>query len=537
MLHRREFILKSGMLGAGFVLPLDQLFAATRSLESDCSPEAVLGAWQGSPEFTGDSDTEAHEIFWNKPGFLERMGGIPRVSESRDLVIVGGGIAGLTAAYYAAGRDMLLLDGDPRFGGNSKLETFAGASMGLGAAYIVKPEEGGDIAKFLQGIGLDGAFRADSAGDYTVGLKGAFFSDFWSGTTDPANSTEFRRVLDKFTQIYNDGYPELPLWASSTMPRAELDRLDQQSFQEWLNLEIPGIHPHILEFLIEYCWSSFCGGIDEISAAQALNFITSDLQGTQTLPGGNGGIAKAVFRQISQRGNISLAPHSFAVNIQSQGAKTDVTYFSEGRLKTVQCNRCIVAIPKFAARHVIAGLPADQDRAMDSIGKRAYLVGNVLLKRKVQSPGYDCYTLHNEIPTSDRYDSTGRAFSDIAFADWPNLDSSDYHALTLFVPQPYDGAQQLLFSAFANEKHQGRIMAKIPPYLASLGIDSADIAGIRLTRYGHAIPVAAKGQIANGVLETAHRRLENIVFAGQCNWANPCFETAFETGRQAALAT
>ena len=303
----------------------------------------------------------------------------------------------------------------------------------------------------------------------------------------------------------------------------------------WLEQNFHEVHPHIREFLAQYAWSSFGGGLEELSAAQYLNFITSDLQGIIALPGGNGGIAKAIYQQLANDYRVDFSAHSFVVSVRSIGRKSEVTYLKNGKLVTVLCRKCIVASPKYVSKYFIEDISKEQYEAMDKIGKRAYLVANVLLKKNIPSKGYDCYTLHEDVPDSDRYDSSARVFSDITFADWANYDRSAKQALTLYIPQPYPMAQQFLFNPLANQKYQKRVRKMIPTYLKNLGLSLNDVEGIRLTRFGHALPVANKGHISSGLLERAHNSVDNIHFAGQCNWANPCFETAFETGRQAAI--
>ena len=173
---------------------------------------------------------------------------------------------------------------------------------------------------------------------------------------------------------------------------------------------------------------------------------------------------------------------------------------------------------------------------MNSISYRAYLVTNVLLDRKITSPGYDFYSLMDEIPRREQQDIQKRVYTDITFANWANFDQGEKSALTLYMPLPYQGSNQHLFYPKAREKYEGLARERLQTFLPELGLSDANVVGVRMTRYGHAMPVAWIGSIASGLAEKSHAAIDNkIFFANQDNWVNPVFETAFETGRQAAL--
>jgi hypothetical protein len=53
------------------------------------------------------------------------------------------------------------------------------------------------------------------------------------------------------------------------------------------------------------------------------------------------------------------------------------------------------------------------------------------------------------------------------------------------------------------------------------------VISLRISRWGHALPLAEKGLYNSGVLQRASAPIKDrIFFANQDNWANPCFETA-----------
>ncbi len=65
--------------------------------------------------------------------------------------------------------------------------------------------------------------------------------------------------------------------------------------------------------------------------------------------------------------------------------------------------------------------------------------------------------------------------------------------------------------------------------LETIGMSAADIAQVRLTRWGHAMPFAQPGQIADGLAETVRRPIaERIWFVNQDNWLLPAVETCLE---------
>ncbi len=539
MMNRRDFLVVSAATGALTLLPSwARASAVTNPLTlknftaTDISPVLRLTSLRGSNVIEGDTHDEAHEIFWNKDGYIAKKGGIPAASAHYDVVIVGGGIAGLTAAYYLPNKKVLLLDGHPRMGGNSKSQTSGKSWVSQGAAYLGENEDGSEIEQFLVSLGIKNKLR--KVDEEPVAINGKIFTKFWEGESDPARAAEFVAVRKRFDEVWENDLPELPIWDMGN--RSHWDNLDRMSFSEWLRREFGEVHPHIMELITLYCWSSFTASPSEISAAHGMYFFINDTCGSpMVFPGGNGFIAQAMVDKIKARGNVTMKGGAFAVDIVMVNGKAQICFKNETVLETVTATKCIVASPKMVMKHVITGLDPAQKKAMDDITYRAYLVANIFLKKKIPSRGYDMYTMKGKVPTSEYNDSKDRVYTDIVFADWAGKDAVDATALTLYLPLPYDMAQQYLFVDTLYQKYEDRLKATLPQLLASLNLSWADVDGWRLVRYGHSMPVASKGKIADGTFERASKDIAGtIFFANQDNWGNPCFETSWKSAFEVA---
>ncbi len=533
-MNRRDFILATLSTSSFVALaPKAQaLERLARLAPGEMSPLQRLSSYAGSSVIEGDVHDEAHEIFWNKDGYLARNGGIPRPSAHYDVVIVGGGMAGLTAAYHLRGKRILMLEGHPRLGGNSKSQFIGRSYLSQGSAYIVATEDGDEIDTMLADLRLKSRFRQNDHGDDVVEFRGRTVPGFFDGATDSGRAESFRAFRAKMHDVFENSYPELPVWGEEN--RAGFNALDRVRFSDWLTRELGPLHPHLAEFVELYCWSSFGTTTAELSAAQGLNFLSCDMAGTQVLPGGNGLIAQALYEKLKPRTVTFRAP-AFAVDVVENGSKTEICFKNEaGRLETVTADHCVVTVPKMVAKHVVRGLATPQLEAMKDLTYRAYLVGNVLLDRKLASPGYDLFSMLGRHPGDSYQDSKARVFADVVYADWAGNDSAEKSALTLYMPLPYPMAQQYLFIDTLYEKYYDRIRTRLSPVLAGHGLSWQNVQGVRLVRYGHAMPVGSVGGVASGLFERAHHSLGNIHFAGQDNWGNPCFETAFATGMEAA---
>src|ERR1700726_3209683 len=140
---RRDFLNGVAMTAGAAMMPWD-LLAAGKSADPETSPKYYPPALTGMRGSHPGSFDAAHSlrdgIFWESAGKPEDTG------ETYDLIIVGGGISGLSAAHFyrksaGANARILILDNHDDFGGHAKRNEFrVGNSfrLGFGGTYSIE---------------------------------------------------------------------------------------------------------------------------------------------------------------------------------------------------------------------------------------------------------------------------------------------------------------------------------------------------------------------------------------------------------------
>ena len=156
---RRDFINGTLVAAGASLLPLEgSSQAAMAVLEPSYYPPSLTGLRGSHP----GSNTVAHDRVLNKQS---DWGPTAKLEEAYDLVVVGGGISGLSAAYFyqerhGKDRKVLILDNHDDFGGHAKRNehTMNGntrISYG-GSQTLVEPLHAGEVVQGLfKDIGVD----------------------------------------------------------------------------------------------------------------------------------------------------------------------------------------------------------------------------------------------------------------------------------------------------------------------------------------------------------------------------------------------
>ncbi len=328
-------------------------------------------------ELVGASDSVGHRL---------RGAVLPQPSrwETHDVVIAGGGIAGLSAAWRLAQagiRDVVLFELEPVVGGTAR----SGASFPWGAHYIVKPSEAnrvlwrlleemgvvenGDIAEqflvrdpderlFYRGRWYEGLYLRAGASHEDLRQLSAFEAEIakWSKWRDARGRRAF----------------EIPVALGSD--DAEVTALDRISMNEWLGAR--GFTSSRLRWFVEYATRDDYGTLlDDTSAwAGVFYFASRDERPSITWPEGNGRAVKYLARFANPRTGWLVT------NIAPNG---DVIAVKDNDAIGVHAKHVIFAGPQFVARHVIPSRETSKEFTYGS-----WMVANLALRERPASNGF-----------------------------------------------------------------------------------------------------------------------------------------------------
>lgn len=429
----------------------------------------------------------------------------PAPSLKVDVVVVGGGISGLTAAHYLRGADLLVLEKETRLGGHARKGTWRDLTYSEGAAYLV--DASGHVGDLLGDLSLD-LRRIREPGDAYY-LAKRHVTDFWGeGAERLPLSEAARRGFRAFMRDLS-AMKELPTLPVEKASSAAL-RLDTQSFGASVRRYGPEVH----RYLDLYCRSALGGPVDGISAYWGLNFMSGEFDPRYTMPGGLAAVAEALTRSVDPA-RVRTGAHVFRV--EPVGDRVHVSFLQGDEPVTVAARAAVVAMPKQIAKHVVVGLPDKQRAAMAAMRYEPYVVANVLLTMRASRPAYDTWV-------------AGEPFTDVIVADWVNPDPGRRHSvLTAYCPLPQAERFRLLDDRWVHGLGRRVVQSldRMYPGLASQVVE------VRAYRRGHAMVQSAPGALTT-LRPEAIRPHGSIVFAHSDSQMAAAIECAIWEGQESA---
>jgi spermidine dehydrogenase len=312
---RRDFINGVAVTAGAAMMPW-HLSASTAERQNSAGyyPPALTGMRGSHPGSFDAAHALRDSTFWDSAGKPEDTG------ETYDLIVVGGGISGLSAAHFyrkAVGNSarILILDNHDDFGGHAKRNEFRTGNsfrLGFGGTFSIEsPAPYSAVAKrVVQELGID----VDSYPRYveknlyhSLGLRPKIFFDKETfgvdklvinfsprgGGESEDSETESPKLLKQFLadapiaeeakrdllSLYvtpKDYYPDL----SSDEKKAKLARI---SYADYLK-KVAGVHEDIVKLYQTLPHGLFGLGIDAVAAQDAWGFDLPGFHGLKLDP-------------------------------------------------------------------------------------------------------------------------------------------------------------------------------------------------------------------------------------------------------------
>ncbi len=452
-------------------------FVVAGSVAAGCPVDLALVAAPAPPAVDGEQNDICHQV---RDGHHFPR---PAASARHDIVIVGGGISGLSAAWFLRGQDFLLLEKESHWGGNAYLQEYEGQSYATGSAYTSKSGAAWDLCKELQ---IEPLPIADPDG---LILNREFVPHAWRSGLDhlPYPKT----VRESFRK-----FKEAMLKVDTTKRAEELDAIPLTNL-------LQSYVPELKTWWDTYGPSNWGANASETSALVALGdfqeFAGEEPDDRATFPGGLGAISRRLAELLHKNQADRMASAATVVAVEQGKKDVSVTYIQEGQVKAVTAKGVIMAAPKFIAKRLVAGLPKAQQDAMAGLRYAPYPLVNIIYDKPVFNGGYDTWC-------------PGNTFTDVIVADWVIRKQAGYHQknniLSFYTPLPPAQRARLLTEEGARAL-AANVLKDWQKLLPETNIDPLEV---HIYRRGHPMFMASPGTYTK-LIPAARHRMERVFFA------------------------
>jgi protoporphyrinogen oxidase len=407
----------------------------------------------------------------------------PPASAKHDIVIVGGGMSGLAAAYLLQNHDFLLLEKEPHWGGNAYPMEFQGQAYATGSAFA----DNESVVQFAKEIGLE-PLPVDNF-DPTI-ANGEFVADTWGDGIDKLPyPTAVRESFKKFRS---------EMLAIDYRKRAnELGNLPASDLMK-------GYVPELQLWWDGFGASSWGARVKDSAAS----VVVGELQwmaapdrkdDRYTWPGGLGALSKHLTEVLQGKHAERMETNATIVAVTSDKSAVNVTYLLGNELKTVSAKAVIMATPKFITRRIVGGIPDKQDEAMQQMRYIPYALVNLIFDKEIYRKGYD-----NWCP--------GNSFTDFIVADWVIRNQPDYkpkyNILSCYTPL-YEEERMMLLTEANARKVAGNVLRDFQKLFPGSNVDPVEV---HLYRRGHPMYMTTPGLFSK-VQPVLRQPMDRIFFA------------------------
>jgi hypothetical protein len=356
MVTRRKFLLQSLATAAAG--------SALGNLVSCESQKKIIGS------LNGPNSTLGHQLRSTKST-------TPKKTFKKDIVIVGGGIAGLAAARQLSKQnvDFVLLELEKQPGGNSSYGTNQITNYPLGAHYLPLPNlTNTALLDFLQEVNVITGFEQGLPKYNELYLcfdpkERLYINEHWQEGLIPQDGVpsedqqQIQRFLGLMEDLRNKVGSDLKFAFTIPVEESSWDKsilaLDLVSMDQWM-IENKFTSPYLIWY-INYCCSDDFGTTSKNTSAWAgLHYFASRKgKGFQvghdtvlTWPEGNGWLMDQLKSNVTDQ----IFPQCLAYQVSINPTNSTVLFFNdmEKEFQEIVAEKVIIATPQFVTQHILA---------------------------------------------------------------------------------------------------------------------------------------------------------------------------------------
>ncbi len=467
--------------------------------------------------------------------------------ETKKVVIVGGGVAGLTAAWKFKKEnfnDFALLELEKEAGGTSMSGKGEPVNYPWAAHYLPVPfDENTELISLLEEMSLVEGRASDGRvvvkeqylcrePEERLFYKGRWYDGLYlhvgESAEDKRQFAEFQRQIDHWVNWRDTkGRRAFVVPSAKCSDDAELTALDKISFADWLRQK--GHNSARLLWYCDYaCRDDYGLKLEQTSAWAGLFYFCSrvrkggdESQPFITFPEGNGRFVSHFVDKVGENIRRSM----MAVSIVSTDKGVDVICLNDGVLRGIHCEKVIFASPMFTAPYLIRGFRDDPPFAAEEFQHNAWFVANLFLKDRPKQ------RFAKDFPLA--WDNVIYESPSLGYVTATHQKGIDYGptVLTYYYPMCHEpNGRTTLFN------YDWRQLADV--CLTDIARAHPDIyeltTRIDIMRWGHAMVSPRPNFIWSGIREKAVKPYRNIHFAHTDLSGIALFEEAFYHGLRAA---
>ncbi len=442
---------------------------------------------------------------------------------TRDVVVVGGGIAGLTAAHMLKDHDVILLEKEPGVGGRALSGTHEGVTYAKGTEYLGEVE--GALAEVAKEIGMEPVEIPSPMDAKTQDGKVFIGEEAVAGMLiERAGLGEYNRfvsTVQKAASKIDDG------------DDAEIQRLDRMSTLAWFQEN--GFAPAFSEFYNVSCRGLFGANLAESSALCMVPEIAFDYtheksvhgphrhkkelgsegSGAYTFKGGIAALCQGIAKTLGERVRLGCK----VVDVKREGEGYTVSYVDGGgQARMVRTRTVILAVPSPIALKVASGaLTGEQKELMTSVPYAQYMTVALFSRTPIFNEAFDL-----AVPD-------GMFFTDLypgGWAEGTDAKNAQAHVLSAYVATK-SYKDNLL--AMTDEEAFRRVQEDVDRLFPGA---SRKVTGHEIQRFPYAYPVMTVGAFER--MERLRKTFANGLYLAGDYLTHPTFDSAADSGATAA---